>query len=151
MLSTQLWWSHLTPWQLPEVETGNPFLWTKQLRPRKVNPLTHHAGDGGEPGFESRSVWILSLNPSCHANSTVMIQNYFYCIFSSLSCFHYSCLMRGKLVREVRHFACLSSLAITLLFLGLSPLSLESQRFQRSEGKCQEYWIHNWVKSEKNH
>ena len=38
-----------------------------------------------EPGFEPRSVWILRLSSSCRANSTVIIQNDFYYIFSSLS------------------------------------------------------------------
>lgn len=34
-----------------EVETGNPFLWMKQLRPRKLNPLAHHTGGGDGARF----------------------------------------------------------------------------------------------------
>lgn len=141
------------------------WLYNKPLRQELVSHFTGKTEDQrGEPICPSH--WGLVMEPDfepgpsgCWAWNLHVLQTGQYQVLQSplhffpraLTCFHCSHSICWKRAREVRHFARLSSFAITSLFLGLSPQFLESQRLHRNEGKCQEYYICNWVKPEENH
>lgn len=111
-----------------------------------------YSSDDGA-AFEPRTICSrINLDSSWCVKRTITIQNDYHSISDCpLICFHCSHHMHGKLPREARHLAHLRSFAITPLFLRIFSQSLESQRLQKNERKCQEYYIYKWVKPEKNH